>query len=124
MSADGGRNALGRFAEGVAAAHLMRQGYRIVGRNVRPGRSEIDIVAIEDGQTVVVEVRARRGDALGPPQWSLTPAKIARLRRAALLLLQTRPDLPEEQRIDLVAVTLSRDGRVREIDVLKNAVEG
>jgi hypothetical protein len=41
-----------------------------------------------------------------------------------LLLLQTRPDLPEEQRIDLVAVTLSRDGRVREIDVLKNAVEG
>ena len=124
MSADGGRTALGRFAEGVAAAHLARQGYAIVGRNVRPGRAEIDIVAIEDGQTVLVEVRARRGDALGPPQGSLTPAKIAHLRRAALLLQQARPDLPEEQRIDLVAVSLSADGRVRAIDVLKNAVEG
>ena len=122
MSADGGRGALGRFAEGIAAAHLARRGYHVVGRNVRPGSGEIDIVAVEGGQTVLVEVRARRGDALGPPQWSLSPAKIAHLRRAAAALLAARPDLPEEQRIDLVAVTLSRDGRVREIDVLQNAV--
>ena len=124
MSGDGGRGALGRFAENVAAAYLERRGYRIVGRNVRPGSGEIDILAIEGGQTVLVEVRARRGEALGPPQWSLTPAKQAHLLNAAAALLASRPDLPAEQRIDLVAVSVGRNGRVQAIDLLRSAVEG
>jgi putative endonuclease len=124
VSGDGGRAALGRFAEDLAAAYLEKRGYRIVGRNVRPGSGEIDILAIEGDQTVLVEVRARRGDALGPPQWSLSPAKMRHLRDAAAALLQSRPDLPEEQRIDLVAVSLGRDGRVQGIDLLQSAVEG
>lgn len=121
---DGNHRALGTFAEGVAAAHVARLGYTILGRNVRQGRGEIDILALEDGMTVFVEVRARRAGGLGGPQWSLSPAKMARMRRDALALLAARPDLPQEARIDLVAITIGRDGRVAEIDVMKSAVEG
>jgi putative endonuclease len=116
------RGALGRFAENLAAAYVQRHGYRIVARNLRLGLDEIDILAVEGGQTVLIEVRARRGDALGPPQWSLSAAKIARLRRAALALLEQRPDLPGEQRIDLVAISLTRAGQVRAIELLRNAL--
>lgn len=116
------RGALGRFAENLAAAYVQRHGYRIVARNLRLGPDEIDILAVEGGQTVLIEVRARRGDALGPPHWSLSAAKIARLRRAALAVLEQRPDLPGEQRIDLVAISLTRAGQVHAIELLRNAL--
>jgi len=116
------RGALGRFAENLAAAYVEQRGYRIVARNLRLGPDEVDILAVESGQTVLIEVRARRGDVLGPPQWSLSPAKIARLRRAALAVLERYPDLPNEQRIDLVAVSLTKTGRVSAIDLVRDAV--
>ena len=59
------RGAGGR-GEQVAARHLRRSGYRILGRNLRSKLGEVDILALApDGHTVVVvEVKARQVDHL------------------------------------------------------------
>jgi putative endonuclease len=118
------RKALGAFAERLAAVELARRGYRIVARNVNLRVGEIDIVAVKDGTTVLVEVRARREGALGSPFESLTAAKQRRMVRAAETFISLHPELPQEARIDFVAVTLSSRGIVRSIEILENAVEG
>lgn len=118
------RRALGAFAERLAAGRLENAGYRIVGRNVRAGPGEIDLVALKDGQTVLVEVRARRDGDLGSALWSITPAKRRHLLAAAEQFLAAHPDLPQEARIDLVAVTLDRGGKVTDVQIVENALEG
>ena len=103
----------GDRAEDAAAAALVAAGWRILGRHVRAGRSELDLVAVDPGPPaalVVVEVRWRRSRAYGLPEESVDGRKLARLRRGALRLLgdgilpdgRRLPDLP--LRLDLVAV--------------------
>lgn len=54
------RKDLGDWGEAEAARHLEGKGLRIVGRQVRTGLGEIDLVAL-DGETLVfVEVKALR----------------------------------------------------------------
>ncbi len=118
------RRALGAFAERLAAGRLENAGYRIVGRNVHAGPGEIDLVALKEGQTVLVEVRARRESDLGSALWSITPAKRRHLLAAAEQFLAAHPELPQEARIDLVAVTLDRGGKVIDLQIIENAVEG
>ena len=116
-----GRRALGAFGERLAAAHLEAKGYRIRARNFRCREGEIDIVA-EDGDCLVfVEVRTRRGDAFGTPAESVTVAKERRLLTVARAYLQEHPDVPVNQRIDVVAVELSR-GRLLAVQHIEGAI--
>ncbi len=112
----------GDRAEAVVAEALARAGWRILGRRVRAGRSELDIVAVDPGPPpalVIVEVRWRRSRAYGLPEETVDARKVARLRRGALRLLddgvlpggERLPSLP--LRIDLVAVEPATDGRAR-----------
>ena len=117
-----GRRRLGAFGERLAAAHLEAKGYRIRARNYRCREGEIDIVA-QDGETLVfVEVRTRRGDALGGPAESVTATKQVRLVAAAMAYVQALPQAPADQRIDVVAVQLSPGGRLLAIDHIEGAV--
>jgi putative endonuclease len=119
-----GRRRLGAFGERLAAAHLEAKGYRIRARNFRCREGEIDIVA-QDGDTLVfVEVRTRRGDALGGPAESVTAIKEARLVTAATAYVQSLLEPPADQRIDVVAVQLSSSGRLLAIDHIEGAVSG
>jgi putative endonuclease len=116
-----GRRDLGAFGERVAAAHLEAKGYRIRARNFRCREGEIDIVA-EDGDCLVfVEVRTRHGDALGTPAESVTVAKQRRLLTVAKAYLQQHNDVPANQRIDVVAVELSR-GRLLAVQHIESAI--
>jgi putative endonuclease len=117
-----GRRRLGAFGERLAAAHLAAKGYRIRARNYRCREGEIDIVA-QDGETLVfVEVRTRRGDALGTPAESITAIKESRLVAAATAYVQALSQPPADQRIDVVAVQLSPGGRLLAIDHIEGAV--
>ena len=72
---------------------------------------------------VIVEVRTRRGQAYGSAEESVTPAKQARLAALA----ETYCDAAGWQgprRIDVVAVSLSSDGRLLEVRHIENAVRG
>jgi putative endonuclease len=76
-------SASGAEAEQKAAAFLERAGLAIVERNYRCRFGEIDLIAREGSVTVFVEVRQRSSGAFGGAAASITPAKRARLLRAA-----------------------------------------
>jgi putative endonuclease len=117
------RRDLGEFGERVAAAHLEAIGYNIRERNFRTREGEIDIIA-EDGSTLVfVEVRTRRGYAVGSALESITPDKVAHILAAAQSYIQTHEDCPADQRIDVIALSLAPDGRVVSLDHIEGAVE-
>jgi len=107
------RRALGAAGESAAARHLMRGGYRIVEANVRCRFGEIDLVAIDAGVIVFVEVKGNRGGRYGAPEEMVTPAKQRRLTRLAGWYLQRRGWLGRPARFDVVAVDWDADGAAR-----------
>ena len=113
------RRRAGDVAEEAVARHLSGNGWTIVARNVRVGRSELDIVAIEPTPVpalVFVEVRSATVTRFGAPVESVDARKVSRLYRAAWALVRAGrlPDgksLPDiEWRVDLVTV-IRQDGR-------------
>ena len=62
------RRTLGAQGETLAAAHLAREGYRIVDRNVRADGVELDLVAARGRLRVFVEVKTRGSRRLGLPE--------------------------------------------------------
>ncbi|AEV15436.1 hypothetical protein TCCBUS3UF1_3880 [Thermus sp. CCB_US3_UF1] len=83
----------GGWAEEAALAHLLAQGYRLLGRNRRTPFGEVDLLLEKDGVYVVVEVKQRRTGRFGTPLEAITPRKVARLLACARHLLG-RDDLP------------------------------
>src|SRR2546425_9914210 len=74
-----GRSVLGEEGERAAARFLEARGYRILERNYRTRRGEIDLIA-EDGRMLVfVEVKVRLDDRFGGPAAAITRAKQARI---------------------------------------------
>ena len=103
----------GDATEEVVAARLAAVGWRIIGRNVRVGRSEIDIVAADPGPPpalVAVEVRWRGRRDFGLPEETIDWRKRRFLHRAiaqlsvAGALPDGTPLPPGSWRIDVVAV--------------------
>ncbi len=122
MREGGSRRTLGHFGEVVAEGALRRQGYEIVERNWHCRQGEIDLVARQGGDWVIVEVRTRRGATCGTPEESLTPVKQRRLLRLAAAYFQERELEDVSWRIDLVAVELDRSGRPARVEVIPSAV--
>ncbi|MBN1135268.1 MAG: YraN family protein [Anaerolineae bacterium] len=117
------RRGLGAMGEELAARRLLAAGYEILTRNWRCQAGELDLVARQGECLVLVEVRTRRGKALGPPEESITPVKQARLVALAEAYVQA-VDWPGDWRIDVVAVELDRGGRLLRVDHYENAVTG
>lgn len=73
----------GRKAEAAASVYLEMRGYKIIERNWRRPRCEIDIIALKDGVISFVEVKYRRNDYQGSGLDAVTPSKLLHMRRAA-----------------------------------------
>jgi putative endonuclease len=115
---------IGRNGEDAAARLLAERGYAILARNVRTPAGELDLVASAEEYTVFVEIKARLSRTHGLPEESITPAKKARLRAAAVHYLQERGLLETPWRIDVAAVEFDPAGEIRRFEVFENAVGG
>lgn len=104
------RSRLGTQGEAVAAAHLQAKGLRIIDRNVRSRYGEVDILARDGDEWVFVEVKTRRTKAYGAAEEAITPRKAQRLARTAQIYLQREGLDDVSWRIDVVTVTLNKDG--------------
>jgi len=83
------RQQRGDAAESEVADRLGAAGWLVLGRQVRVGRAEIDILAIDPGPpsaVVIVEVRFRADRGYGLPEETVDHRKWARLRGAAYRL--------------------------------------
>ncbi len=118
------RRGLGQRGEDLAVVELTRRGYVVRRRNWRCQDGEVDVVAGHGGWLVFVEVRTRRGRDLGTPEESITVAKRARMVRVAHSYLAEFEPHELDWRIDVVAVEMTRGGKLLRIDVYENAVTG
>jgi putative endonuclease len=117
------RQQLGDFGERAARAHLEAKGLRIVDRKFRTRETEIDLVAIDGEQAVFVEVRTRRGAYEGMAALSVTRTKQRKLLSAVQHYLEAHPEYEQMPlRIDVVAIELDQDGRLRSVDHIEDAV--
>ena len=101
------RQLFGRAAEEAAARYLIHDGWRLLGRNVRIGRGELDIVARRGPVLAFVEVKARRTHTCGAPEDAVSPLKRRQVARLAELWLAARPwamNGVDDVRFDIVAV--------------------
>ncbi len=100
------KDVLGRAGEDRAAAHLEKRGWRLLERNWRCRQGELDIVALDGDELVVVEVKTRRALGYGHPLEAIDERKRARLWRLAMAWAVAHPELASgrEIRLDAVAV--------------------
>ena len=113
------RRSLGDRGEDMAAAHLKKQGYKILERNYRTPIGEIDLVARHQGVLVIIEVKTRRSRRFGSPQEAVHPAKQERLRNLAEYYLQQQGLGEVMVRFDVVGI-LWQEGKAQ-VEVIAGA---
>lgn len=97
---------VGAAAEEFAAAWLEARGVRVLLRNFRRRRGELDLVAEHHGVLIIAEIRLRANDRHGGAAASVGATKQRRVVRTAMQLLQQRPDLARlPVRFDVLALT-------------------
>jgi putative endonuclease len=109
------RARLGSGGERLAASWLEARGYRILGMNWRCPYGELDLIAEQMGELVFVEVKTRRGVAMGTPEEAVTPVKQRRLIAAAQTYLMEHGAEDRPYRIDVVAVQLAPTGKLLDV---------
>ncbi|MFP4157887.1 MAG: YraN family protein [Opitutales bacterium] len=98
----------GRFGEDRAEAFCRRElGYRVIARNWRHKRDELDLVC-HDGTTLIfIEVRARDASALVSGYHSIGVKKKKALQRAAKSYLKQLQNPPKHFRFDVIDIALT-----------------
>lgn len=110
--------------EAIAARELDRHGFTIVGRRVRAGRAEIDVLAREGGRLVAVEVKSGRTFTVPTPRGAHVDGRSLRWRPALRvdrakrerLVRAARELCGERARVDVVEVLV--DERSRSVHVM------
>jgi putative endonuclease len=102
-------NDIGDRGEEIAADHLADAGYRILERNYRHQRNEVDLVCEDpdEEEFVFVEVKTRSGTEFGVPAASITEEKRQSLRAAARGYLHEDEAEGAPARFDVVAIMLT-----------------
>ena len=102
----------GSQGEDFAAEYLRKKGLRIIDRNFRFRRGEIDIIAEDGGVLVFVEVKARWSHSYGDPEDAVSASKCRQIERVAqgFVGLHRLDDRP--YRFDVVAVEYEGEKQV------------
>lgn len=109
---------LGVEGERIANQWLTEHGYTIIENNYQPKKHEIDLVAIEGGDLVIIEVKTRSETSFGRPEDAVDHRKRQYLIRMANQYVRSHHWLGNT-RFDVVSIVM-HDGQ-HEINVIKNA---
>lgn len=118
------RERAARCGEAIAEQFCLLKGYRVIERNAREGRGELDLVAV-DGETVVfVEVKFRAAGDRGGALEAVTAKKRADTTRAAARWLAEHRATARPARFDVIGITLGTDGNELHLQHVANAFAG
>lgn len=95
---------LGKEGEEAACNYLLKKGYRIITRNYRYSRTEIDIIAVKEKIICFVEVKTRTNSKFGTPEESITSQKLINITSAAEMFLQENDYSGFDCQIDAITV--------------------
>ena len=114
-------NDFGKLAEELAEQFLVQKNYKILAKNYRYQKAEIDIIAEFENQIIIVEVKARKTDAFMLPQEAINKKKIRLIISAANDFLEQN-NINLETRFDVISMLPNETGKL-EINHIENAFE-
>lgn len=94
---------MGQFGEDYAASYLRKNGYKIIDRNYRFKKYEVDIICKHNGQYVFVEVKARNTAEIGEPWKAVTKTKQRQIIQCAHHYLVTK-NIDVDSRFDIISI--------------------
>ena len=97
-------HSIGQHAENACCEYLKQQGLKLVARNYRGRRGEIDLILQEGNTLIFVEVRFRKNSFYGSGLESVTAQKQQRILSTAEEYMQNETKL-KNGRIDVVAMS-------------------
>jgi putative endonuclease len=96
-------NDLGKRGEEIAAGYLENCGYRILNRNWKYGRAEVDVIADQKGTIIFVEVKTRSSTDYGHPEDFVSYKKEKQLEFASSAYIEMKCH-QGEIRFDIIAI--------------------
>ena len=99
----------GGMAEQIARACLEKKGYQVLAMNWYCGHLELDIIALDDRELVIVEVKSRHGVRFEHPSEAITQRKIRQIIEAAGSYVEAT-GWEGETRFDLITVIFTGKG--------------
>ena len=111
-------NELGNKGEQLAVDYLLQHNYKIIARNYRFLKAEIDVIVQKEDVLVAVEVKTRSTIDFGNPQDFINPKKI-KLLVSAMDNFVVENDLDVEVRFDIIAIVKQKNAF--KIEHLKDA---
>lgn len=94
---------LGAWGENEALAFLNNLGYRLIDRNIRFKKYEVDLVLVDGEDLVVVEVKARCTGQIGEPWRAVTKSKQRQIITVADRYVQEH-QIDRNVRFDIVSI--------------------
>lgn len=114
-------NDFGKEAESLATTFLENKGYKILVRNYRYLKAEIDIIAQSQNQIIIVEVKARSNDFFIDPKEAVNKKKIRLLTIATNHFIEEN-NIDLEVRFDIISI-VSFPNQSPQIQHIKDAFE-
>ena len=117
------KSLLGKRAEELTAAELIRRGCQILETNYRCRYGEIDIIARDDDTIIFIEVRSRRSDETTCPAESVNHKKQAKIVHTARYYLSSHNEFIDfDCRFDVSSVRFER-GKPVIVEIIQGAFE-
>jgi len=102
-------NELGKKGEELAVEFLLKKGYKIVSRNFKFQKTEVDIIARKGKTLAIIEVKTRSTPDFGDPQEFVKAKQIQNLVKAVDYFVDEH-DLDVDVRFDIVAIIKNKAG--------------
>ncbi len=109
---------IGELGEMLARQHLTNLGYEILEKNWHYGHLELDIIARDNNELVIVEVKSRSGLRYEHPSEAVTTGKMKRIVEAADAYNREN-NIEMETRFDVVTIIFFEKGH--ELEHFKDA---
>ncbi len=112
----------GKKGEQIAEKYLIEKGMKLIKRNYRYDRAEIDLIMLDKDELVFVEVKTRNSDNFGSPVYSITKRKLAQIAKASEQFIAEYENKIsfKSARIDVVSILIQKGNT--EIEHIENAV--
>lgn len=95
---------IGTSKEDVALQYLLKKGWKLLAKNYRSRRGEIDLIFEEGSKIIFVEVKYRSSLIYGYPQEAVTKIKRGHISRTALMFVKQRNLTSRDLRFDVVSL--------------------
>lgn len=115
----------GKTGEELAKDYLSKKGFKIIASNFYIRFGEIDLIMVDRGVLVFIEVKVKVGVNFGLPEEMITNKKLAQMKNMANIFVQKNQALAQKHpcwRLDAVCLVLNKNQEIEKINHYENLV--